>query len=64
MTIENDNSCNEDMVILVKESIFETCKHHYNPIEVSTLNELGQNVVSYECFLQKFEQMCSEFIWD
>ena len=64
MTLENDNSCYEDMVILVKESIIETCKHNYNPNELSTLSEIGENVVSYECFLQKFEQMCSEFIWD
>ena len=64
MTMENDNSCNEDMVILVKESITESCMNSYHPIELSTLYELGENVVSYECFLQKFEQMCSEFIWD
>ena len=62
--MENDNACNEDMVIIVKESIFESCKSYYSPNEVSILNKLGENIVSYECFLQKFEQICAEFIWE
>ena len=64
MTIENDYSCKEDMTILVKESITENCNPHYSPNELSTLLKHGENIVLYECFLQKFEQICSEFIWE
>ena len=62
--MENDNACSEDMAILMKEFIFDRCKSYYLPNEVSILNQHGENIISYECFLQKFEQMCAEFIWE
>ena len=53
--MENDNACNDDMVILVKESIFESCKSYYSPNEVSILNKLGENIVSTGPFRPKLD---------
>ena len=60
--MENDNACVEDMILVMQESVVTSCRSFYVPAEISALHKVGKKIATYECFLQKFEQRCSEFL--
>ena len=59
--MENDFACTEDMVIAAYQSV-DRCGSFYKPNEKILLKDFGSKIATYECFLQKFEQWCSEYI--
>ena len=60
--MENDIACTEDMVIAAYQSVDGRCGSFYKPNEKILLKDIGSKIATYECFLQKFEQWCSEYI--
>ena len=60
--MDNDHACNEDMVIAVQQSVNERCQPFYSVAEGLSLQDVGEKIAMYECFLQKFQQKCSEFL--
>ena len=60
--MENDVACTEDMLIAAYQSVDDRCGSFYNPNEQLLIKEIGSKIATYECFLQKFEQLCSEYI--
>ena len=60
--MDNDHACNEDMVLAVQQSVNERCQSFYSVAEGLSLQDVGEKIAMYECFLQKFQQKCSEFL--
>ena len=60
--MDNDYACTEDMILAMEESVGNDCRSFYLQNEIDALREVGRKIAIYECFLQKFEQQCSEFI--
>ena len=60
--MDNDYACNEDMILAVKQSVNEKCQSFYSVGERLSLHNAGEKIAMYECFLQKFQQKCSEFL--
>ena len=60
--MEDDHACKEDMMIVTKQAMDEHCGAFYSQEDKISLIEVGRKIAQYECFLQKFEQWCSEYI--
>lgn len=60
--MDNDNACKEEMILAVQQSVNEKCKSFYSVAESFSVQDVGEKIAMYECFLQKFEQQCLEFL--
>lgn len=60
--MEDDYACTEDMILVMEESVGKECRSFYLQNEIDALREVGRKIAIYECFLQKFEQRCSEYL--
>ena len=60
--MDNDIACKEDMTLAVQEAVTERCKSFYSVTEILSLQDVGEKIATYECFLQNFQQQCSEFL--